>query len=61
MKKLTLKLDDLVVDSFQATADEKPSAGTVDGYLLTAVGGTCSCFETCGRTCKDTCGLGCGL
>ena len=61
MKKLTLKLDELAVDSFVATAEEKPSDGTVEGYLLTAVGGSCSCFETCARTCRETCGLACGV
>ena len=61
MKKLTLKPDDLAVDSFESTVEEKTPAGTVEGFVITAVGGTCSCYETCGRTCKDTCGLGCGL
>jgi hypothetical protein len=57
MKKLTLNLDALAVDSFQATLDEKLPEGTVQGYA-TVVGG--SCYETCGRTCLDTCGLRCG-
>ena len=58
MKKLSLKLDDLAVDSFVASAGEKRADGTVEGYATLDTtpcwtqADTCrSCFETCPRPC----------
>jgi hypothetical protein len=59
MKKLSLKLDDLAVDTFVATVDEKRADGTVEAYA-TLVGGPCTTVtaaETCPRTCRETCGF----
>ena len=49
MKKLTLKLDDLRVETFQTSA-ESARRGTVLGHGPTAIGNTCdpSCPYTCG-------------
>jgi hypothetical protein len=49
MKKLSLKLDDLRVDTFQTLA-EAGERGTVAGHAPTVVGNTCtpSCPYTCG-------------
>jgi hypothetical protein len=49
MKKLTLKLDDLRVDTFQ-TSTEAGERGTVAGHAPTVIGNTCSpsCPYTCG-------------
>jgi hypothetical protein len=59
MKKLSLKLDDLRVDTFQTSA-ESAARGTVVGNAPTVVGNTCaaSCPYTCGivpqtETCRD--------
>ena len=54
MKKLSLKLDDLAVDSFAATNAEKSADGTVQAY---ATLDTTPCWtqnETC-RSCNGTC------
>jgi hypothetical protein len=49
MKKLSLKLDDLRVDTFQTCAEDG-GRGTVAGHAPTVVGNTCapSCPYTCG-------------
>jgi hypothetical protein len=54
MKKLTLNVDDLKVDSFGAT--ERPGAvrGTVQAHERT-LAMTCNC-DTIQLTCGDTCG-----
>jgi hypothetical protein len=59
MKKLSLKLDDLRVDTFQ-TSDGSAARGTVVGNAPTVVGNTCtpSCPYTCGiipqtENCRD--------
>jgi hypothetical protein len=53
--KLTLNLEQLVVDSFQTTAAEK-SKGTVFGEQCTCYTNcTCPGCPTCAATCPDTC------
>ena len=49
MKKLTLRLDDLRIDTFQ-TSNEAAARGTVVGNAPTVIGNTCnaSCPYTCG-------------
>ncbi|HET6765133.1 MAG TPA: hypothetical protein VFH27_15715 [Longimicrobiaceae bacterium] len=51
-KKLTLKVDELVVDSFQAQADSDGQMGTVHGLASlgcdTLYDGTCRGYGTCG-------------
>jgi hypothetical protein len=64
MKKLTLTLDDLQVDSFQ-TADVRQEKGTVFGEQCTCqTNCTCpgcpSCDYTCAHTCEQTCDNTCG-
>jgi hypothetical protein len=46
MKKLSLALDDLCVETFQ-TAEPVPAHGTVHGQVYT---------QTCGGSCVPTCG-----
>ena len=77
MHKLKLQLEDLLVDSFDTTATEKPK-GTVFGEQCTcytqctcpgcptcdaSCNGTCdaSCNGTCDATCNVTCAFTCGL
>ena len=50
MKKLSLKLDDLRVDTFQ-TSTGLEARGTVVGEQRTVVG------NTCGYSCPNTCGI----
>jgi predicted RNA-binding Zn-ribbon protein involved in translation (DUF1610 family) len=59
MKKLSLQLDDLRVDSFETSADSA-ARGTVVGNAPTVMGNTCgfSCPYTCGivpdtQNCRD--------
>ncbi|HYR07547.1 MAG TPA: hypothetical protein VEQ60_07255 [Longimicrobium sp.] len=61
--KLTLKLEDLSVDSF-ATSPAEQARGTVLGEQCTCYtrcpedptcGGQASCVNTCAGTCGDTC------
>lgn len=68
MRKLTLNLDQLAVDSFNTVA-ERRSEGTVFGEQCTCYTNctcpgcpTCdvSCDGTCGDTCGDSCGGSCG-
>ena len=49
MKKLSLKVEDLSVDTFQTSA-ESATPGTVLGHAPTVMGNTCtpSCPYTCG-------------
>lgn len=60
MKKMTLDLDDLRVDSFETGADQSAS-GTVFGYTTTDIssnvaGATCmSCYGGCGESGGPTC------
>jgi len=54
MKKLTLKLDELAVDSFQPAAEEKDTDGSVEAYATLVVGTCFSCADTC-RSCLGTC------
>jgi hypothetical protein len=55
MKKLTLSLDALEVQSF-ATADGAPGRGTVRGEQCTCpTNCTCPGCPTCGETCPATC------
>lgn len=67
MKKLSLKLDDLQVESF-STADGKNAAGTVQGYVtnFSECGGA-YCTSNCGDNteyapdgCSETVGMYCG-
>ena len=60
MERLTLRLDDLAVDSFPTTA---PAAarGTVFGEQCTCYTNcTCPGCPTCDDTCAETCGDSCG-
>ena len=50
MNKLSLKLDDLRIESFE-TAGESASRGTVLGHGPTVNG------KTCGYSCPNTCGI----
>jgi hypothetical protein len=64
MKKLTLTLDDLKVDSFR-TSDPRLEEGTVFGEQCTCqTNCTCpgcpSCVYTCVYTCEQTCENTCG-
>ncbi len=56
MKKITLDLDALEVESFETTpAGDNEEAGTVFGY------GSCPSCPTCGAyTCDATCAESCG-
>jgi hypothetical protein len=55
MRKLTLNLDDLSVDSFDTTKAEKPK-GTVFGEQCTCYTNcTCPGCPTCDATCNYTC------
>ena len=60
MKKLSLKLDDLHVDSFDTTPVQKPK-GTVFGEQCTCYTQcTCPGCPTCDNTCPQTCaGMSC--
>lgn len=63
MRKITLRLDSLAVESFP-TAAAGPAEGTVQAHQERFTPGTCmnscegSCFQTCG-TCYDTCVQSC--
>jgi hypothetical protein len=55
MSKLTLRLDDLTVDSFQ-TVPTQPARGTVFGEECTCpTACTCPGCDTCDATCAYTC------
>ena len=64
--KLTLRIEDLSVDSFEATAPSPASRGTVEGnasdpnscYPMICASGSPSCLGTCPP--DATCGLSCG-
>ena len=59
MSKLTLKLEDLTVDSFETTAAEK-ERGTVFGEQCTCYTNcTCPGCPSCGDTCPATCPMTC--
>lgn len=72
MKKITLDLDDLKVESFETTAEASDAPGTVHGYITrdltlcdqctdSTCGSTCggSCSPTCTNTCAPTCAQTC--
>ncbi len=55
MRKLSLNLENLVVESFDTTAEEKPR-GTVFGEQCTCpTNCTCPGHPTCDQTCWETC------
>ena len=59
MRKLTLKLDDLRIDSFQTTPGER-GKGTVFGEQCTCwTNCTCPGCPTCDASCNGTCGGTC--
>jgi hypothetical protein len=59
--KLTLKLDDLRVDSFDTTRSQQPK-GTVFGEQCTCYTNcTCPGCPSCDDTCPDTCAYSCGV
>jgi hypothetical protein len=63
MRKLTLKLEDLSVDSFDTTTTQK-AKGTVFGeqctcYTNCTCPGCPTCYESCNGTCGDTCPATC--
>jgi len=63
--KLTLRIEDLSVDSFEATAPSPASRGTVQGnasdpnscYPMICFSGVESCLGTCVQ--ENTCGMSC--
>lgn len=58
MKKLTLDLDQLRVESF-STAETGAEKGTVHGHLGT--GGGCTVYDSCdGSVCGGSCAFPCG-
>lgn len=68
MKKLSLTLDDLRVDSFHTSA-AREEKGTVIAEQCTCPTNcetqcTCpgcpTCYATCPNTCEETCGITCG-
>jgi hypothetical protein len=69
MKKLSLRLDDLHVETF-ATAEPRSGRGTVQGHYGTThtqAGHTCdvscegTCEASCNGTCLDSCNGTCGV
>ena len=61
MKKLTLRLDDLRIDSFQTTPAESRK-GTVFGEQCTCwTNCTCPGCPTCDASCNGTCGGSCDV
>lgn len=60
MRKLTLSLESLKVDSFHAT-DAESERGTVAGHSFTQYADE-SCFQSCNGTCNtcNSCYGGCG-
>lgn len=69
MKKLSLKLDELAVESFETASAQAPR-GTVEGQGFTdqgcvtdeyqSCGGSCPYVGTCGEnTCQGTCRASC--
>jgi hypothetical protein len=57
--KLTLRLEDLLVDSFDTTVPQKEK-GTVFGEQCTCpTACTCPGCPTCDNTCPDTCAFTC--
>lgn len=60
MKKLSLSLDELHVESFQTTPEEQKSRGTVVGQQCTCYTNcTCPGCPTCDHTCPYTCPYTC--
>jgi hypothetical protein len=73
MKKLTLNLDELRVESFETSPTLQNQRGTIDAYSETINGDTedwrcfrlpgasqgMTCMATCQATC-ETCGFSCG-
>lgn len=58
MKKLSLRLDDIQVTSFQTLAAESGGAGTVQGAEMITRFTYCVGDETCWQTCAATCDPG---
>jgi hypothetical protein len=59
VKKLKLRLDDLLVDTFQTTTVQK-AKGTVFGEQCTCYTQcTCPGCPTCDASCNGTCGASC--
>lgn len=54
MKKLTLDVESLAVESFIAVADAVPAHGTVEGYQLSP-----GCTPGCTQPPRETCYAGC--
>jgi hypothetical protein len=60
MKKLTLELENLVVESFDTSFIHRPQ-GTVFGEQGTRQSAcTCPGLATCAASCNGTCGPSCG-
>lgn len=60
MKKLSLDLDDMALDSFETvTGDEKPR-GTVRAHASDVTSCITWDYETCHWSCQQTCGDSCG-
>lgn len=56
MKKLSLKLDDLKIESFETLEAVKAARGTVAGNANT-LGNTCECITDDEPSCAYTCGI----
>ena len=56
MRKISLNIDDLAVESFSISKGEEAAAGTVRGHLATTIADGCpnisvgTCFQSCART-----------
>ena len=69
MKKLSLNIDELTIESFDVAGAPRGVEGTVLGhatqggkYTCDPAVGTCfgyTCYETCANTCADTCNYTC--
>lgn len=60
MKKISLDLDTLQVETF-STDNTEGEAGTVYGHIPSAVGNGCTAFYSCEQTvCGSSCAGGCG-
>ena len=59
MNKLSLRLDDLQVESFEPLPPSTARGGTVLGHKGTQDDTCRSCIETCEATCRETCDESC--
>jgi hypothetical protein len=60
MKKLSLNLDELHVESFDTSSGEPDGRGTIQGRVADTENTPDTCEFSCGVTCGDTCPESCG-